>query len=83
MHCLRPRPAPALPLSPPPPPGTIFLWIFWPSFNGALAASPGHTDRHQFHCVANTVVALLGACLAAFTASAALTNKFDMVRNFL
>ena len=41
--------------------GTIFLWIFWPSFNGALASGPAvsPTSAQQFHCVANTVLSLL------------------------
>ncbi len=34
----------------------------------------------QVYCIMNTVVALLGACLAAFTASAAFEGKFNMVR---
>jgi ammonium transporter Rh len=33
----------------------------------------------QFFCVVNTVVSLLGACLAAFASSAALEGKLDMV----
>jgi hypothetical protein len=60
--------------------GTCFLWIFWPSFNGALAsASPGTSSPQQFHCVVNTVLALLGACVATFAMSAALEGKFNMV----
>ncbi len=33
----------------------------------------------QFHCVVNTVVALIGACISAFVASAYFENQFDMV----
>jgi hypothetical protein len=33
----------------------------------------------QFFCVVNTVVALLGACLSAFAASAAVEGKLNMV----
>lgn len=33
----------------------------------------------QFFCVVNTVVALLGACLSAFAASAAIEGKLNMV----
>lgn len=60
--------------------GTIFLWIFWPSFNGALASSsgPGLEDQ-QFYCVVNTVVSLTGACLMAFTVSSFVENKLNMV----
>lgn len=55
-------------------------WIFWPSFNGALASNPGNPDSPaQFYCVMNTVVALLGAACAAFATSAGVLGKFDMV----
>lgn len=60
--------------------GTIFLWIFWPSFNGALASSPVHgLEDQQFYCVVNTVVSLTGACLVAFTVSSLVENKLNMV----
>eukprot|EP01023_Acetabularia_acetabulum_P015776 TRINITY_DN1771_c0_g2_i5.p1 TRINITY_DN1771_c0_g2~~TRINITY_DN1771_c0_g2_i5.p1 ORF type:complete len:449 (-),score=104.13 TRINITY_DN1771_c0_g2_i5:1938-3284(-) len=55
--------------------GTIFLWIFWPSFNGAVAA-PG-TER--FYATTNTVLSLSGACIATFMMSAATVGKLDMV----
>lgn len=59
-------------------------WLFWPSFNGALASNPADPHSHaQFFCVINTVVALLGACVAGFAASAAVHGKFDMVRSDL
>jgi len=56
--------------------GTIFLWLFWPSFNGALA-----TGSQQHRVVINTVLALSSCCLMAFAASALLRkhHKFDMV----
>lgn len=44
-----------------------------PSFNGALAAGG------RGLCVLNTVVSLLGACLAAFAASSAFKGRLDMV----
>jgi hypothetical protein len=60
--------------------GTIVLWIFWPSFNGALASSSdGGASAQQFHCVLNTVLSLLGACIVTFMISAA-QGKFNMVR---
>ena len=60
--------------------GTVFLWMFWPSFNGALAFNadaPGSQQR----VVVNTVLALCGCCISAFAASALLRGdkKFDMV----
>lgn len=56
--------------------GTLFLWLFWPSFNGALAAG-----AQQHRVVVNTVLALAGCCLCAFAVSALLRPKykFDMV----
>uniref|UniRef100_A0A6S8NC72 Ammonium transporter AmtB-like domain-containing protein n=1 Tax=Dunaliella tertiolecta TaxID=3047 RepID=A0A6S8NC72_DUNTE len=59
--------------------GTLFLWIFWPSFNGALASTSsaattvpsaeGHAASEQFLCVINTVISLSGACVATFMTS--------------
>merc|ERR1719231_958068 len=56
--------------------GTIFLWMFWPSFNGALAAGD-----QQHRVIINTVIALTGSCVAAFVMSAFMRHdkKFDMV----
>ena len=56
--------------------GTVFLWMFWPSFNGALA-----TGDSQHRVVINTVLALSSCCVTAFCASAILRpdGKFDMV----
>jgi ammonium transporter Rh len=62
--------------------GTLFLWIYWPSFNGALASVP--IEAHgtiaealgssQFLCIVNTLLSLLGSTLAAFALSA-ITGK--------
>jgi hypothetical protein len=61
--------------------GTIVLWIFWPSFNGALAISAGGgASAQRFHCVLNTVLSLLGACIATFIISGAVEGKLNMVR---
>ena len=66
--------------------GTLFLWIYWPSFNGALASleADGHADPirapQQFYCVVNTLFSLLGSCIATFAMSAALTDgRLDMM----
>jgi len=58
--------------------GTIFLWMFWPSFNGALAPL-AYFQRERV--VVNTVIALCGSCISAFAASRYFTEaqKFDMV----
>ena len=54
--------------------GTLFLWIFWPSFNGALAVG-----NSQHRVVINTVLSLTNSCLSAFIASKLLHGKFSMV----
>ncbi|KAL3160519.1 hypothetical protein ABBQ32_010823 [Trebouxia sp. C0010 RCD-2024] len=65
--------------------GTIFLWLFWPSFNGALASDPAALmpeaggGQRQFLCVMNTILALLGSSIAAFASSSAFSGKFNMV----
>jgi ammonium transporter Rh len=52
--------------------GTIFLWLFWPSFNGgAFTADPVHCGR----AIANTVVALLGSCTCTFLISGIIGGK--------
>eukprot|EP01025_Chloroclados_australasicus_P020963 TRINITY_DN2202_c0_g1_i4.p2 TRINITY_DN2202_c0_g1~~TRINITY_DN2202_c0_g1_i4.p2 ORF type:complete len:469 (-),score=41.20 TRINITY_DN2202_c0_g1_i4:411-1670(-) len=55
--------------------GTIFLWIFWPSFNGAVAA----VGAERFYATTNTVLSLCGACLATFMVSSFTEGKLDMV----
>jgi ammonium transporter Rh len=44
--------------------GTLFLWMFWPSFNGALA---GGNAQHRV--VINTVLALTNSCISAIIMS--------------
>ncbi len=53
--------------------GTLFLWVFWPSFNGALALGNG-----QHRVVINTVLSLSNSCIFAFIVSRLLRKKFDM-----
>jgi len=50
--------------------GTVFLWMFWPSFNSAPG---GSGDEHRYVAIINTYLALSSACVATFIASI-LTN---------
>ncbi|XP_046626706.1 ammonium transporter Rh type B isoform X1 [Neodiprion virginianus] len=56
--------------------GTIFLWLFWPSFNSAAL----HGDDQQ-RAIINTLLSIAGSCVAAFATSALVSknNKFNMV----
>ena len=56
--------------------GALFLWCFWPSFNGALA-----TGAQQHRVVVNTVLALSGSCVSTFMASSVFRRerRFSMV----
>lgn len=40
--------------------GTLFLWMFWPSFNGALASG-----YQQQRVIVNTVMAISASCITA------------------
>lgn len=53
--------------------GTLFLWIYWPSFNGALALG-----NSQHRVVINTVLSLSNSCAFAFITSKLLRGKFEM-----
>jgi ammonium transporter Rh len=54
--------------------GTIFLWCFWPSFNGGL--TDGNT---QMRVIVNTTLALSGSCISAFAFSSVFNDgKFEM-----
>lgn len=57
--------------------GTVFLWLYWPSFNGGLSID----DFQQHRAVINTLLSLCGSCFAAFLASYYFRkeNKFAMV----
>jgi ammonium transporter Rh len=41
--------------------GTIFLWMFWPSFNAALVAG-----QAQHRAICNTLMSLTGSCITVF-----------------
>ncbi|XP_041372827.1 ammonium transporter Rh type B-like [Gigantopelta aegis] len=56
--------------------GTIFLWIFWPSFNGGAA-----TGDEQHRAVINTLFSLTACTFITFAVSSILhkRGKFEMV----
>merc|ERR1712242_574127 len=53
--------------------GTLFLFMFWPSFNGALAA-----DFQQQRVIINTVMAISASCITACAVSRFLLQRLDM-----
>ena len=57
--------------------GTIFLWMFWPSFNGAAA----RYGEAQHRAVLNTYFSLCASVITSFAFSALFNehNKFVMV----
>jgi ammonium transporter Rh len=50
--------------------GTVFLWMYWPSFNSILAS--GHTEER---IVVNTVLSLCASCLTTFCMTTLLNHK--------
>jgi len=56
--------------------GTVFLFIYWPSFNAGTMVG-----NEQVRCVVNTVLAITSSCLFAFITAAIFNskNRFDMV----
>jgi len=53
--------------------GSIFLWMYWPSFNGALAEG---TAQHRI--MVNTVIGIVGSVLSAACTSRIFFGKLDM-----
>ena len=51
--------------------GTIFLWMYWPSFNGALA-----DGNSQHRVVINTYLSLTNSCITAFIFSKIFRPKY-------
>ena len=56
--------------------GTLFLWMYWPSFNGAL----GSADQ-QARAIINTLFSMTGSALAGFIGSHMFRGRlrFEMV----
>ena len=53
--------------------GSIFLWMFWPSFNGALTSGV-----EQQMTVCNTVLAIGGSCVGGAIVARMLFGKLEM-----
>jgi ammonium transporter Rh len=53
--------------------GTIFLYLYWPSFNAALAP-----DIYKQRIVFNTALSISGACIGACAVSRLVHMKLDM-----
>lgn len=53
--------------------GSIFLWMYWPSFNGALAEG---TAQHRI--IVNTTIGIVGSVLSSACTSRIFFGKLDM-----
>ncbi|EGZ23728.1 hypothetical protein PHYSODRAFT_296028 [Phytophthora sojae] len=58
--------------------GTLFLWIYWPSFCAAMVPAAGF---QQERAVVATVLSISASCASAFAATKVMSHakKFDMV----
>ena len=56
--------------------GTLFLWVFWPSFNAV-----GLSDDSRYRAIVNTYYSLTACTIMSFALSKLLSrdNKFQMV----
>jgi ammonium transporter Rh len=55
--------------------GTLFLWMYWPSFNFGYFAN---TDFNKTQIISNTILSLTGSCLSSFMTSSFISSKFTM-----
>jgi ammonia channel protein AmtB len=57
--------------------GTVFLWMYWPSFNSVLVTPAVDQQR----AVINTYLSLVACCVTTFAVSALINKdrKLDMV----
>lgn len=55
--------------------GTLFLWMYWPSFNYGVFAT---TAFSKTQIISNTIIALVGSCLATYMTAAFVKSKFNM-----
>lgn len=56
--------------------GTLFLWMFWPSFNSATIDSTLKYEKQL--AIINTFLSLTGSVIATFTTSTFFREKFGM-----
>jgi ammonium transporter Rh len=52
--------------------GTVFLWMFWPSFNCAIPVNGSQVMR----TIINTIMSLTGSCMATFIATSFLHHGY-------
>ncbi|CAO2607670.1 Ammonium transporter Rh type A [Lemmus lemmus] len=57
--------------------GTLFLWIFWPSFNSAIAV----TGEKQYRAIINTYLSLAACVIVAYALSSLVERRgrLDMI----
>ena len=58
--------------------GTVFLWLYWPSFNSGGYAAPG-SEADAGRAVANTVIGLLASCTSTFITSGMIAGRLQLV----
>lgn len=55
--------------------GTLFLWLYWPSFNSAVAVEEG-----QIRAIVNTYISISASCITTFIVSSMVgKGKLNMV----
>lgn len=55
--------------------GTLFLWLYWPSFNSAVAK-----DEGQLRAIVNTYLSIAASCITTFIVSTLVgKGKLNMV----
>jgi ammonium transporter Rh len=58
--------------------GTLFFWMFWPSFNAGVYTTVLVDGTDRINVITNTIVALTGSCLGAYMFSGFFRDKFSM-----